>query len=126
VSNRRYKISHPTGGLVDLALVVDMDAVRRTRRHERAMRASERAARSIARANRASGVLPEDEVSSTPDERAMHASLRRAWEDAEPGADKRAALGAMVAHEKRTGTYVPPAERRDMSDVIAVSSERWG
>lgn len=126
MSNRRYKICRPTGGAVDLALVVDMDAVRSRRKAERADRMHASAQRRIARANRAAGVLPVDEVKSTPEEKSMHASLRAAWEAATPGADKRAALGRLTSYEKRTGTYVPPAERRDVSGVIAEASERWG
>ena len=124
MSKRRVSICKPTGGLVDLALVVDMDAVRRQRRQAQADKVNARNQRKIDRARKAAGIPVSTDA--TPDEKRERAELRSAWEFAQPGPEKRAALANLRAYERRHGmdAWVPPV--RDRSAAIAESSERWG
>lgn len=119
MSSRRVKICKPTGGAVDLALVVDMDAVRRQRAQARTDRANARIARKA-------GVKAPvgDPLHASADEKRMRASLRDAWNFAQPGPEKRAALAKLRSYEKRHGMDTATPLRREVA--VAEASERWG
>lgn len=121
MSKRRVSICKPTGGAVDLSLVVDMDAVRKRRRAEREARVNARIAR---KANVNAGVAG-DPLHASADEKRERAELRAAWQFATPGPEKRAALAALRAYEKRHGMDAWQPSTRDRSEALAVSAERW-
>lgn len=99
--------TRPTTGYVDPATVTETGAPWRERWSKRAI--AERQAMDASN-------------SALIAERREMFNLTQAWERAEAGAPKRAALVALVAAERKYG-YPPRTERKNAADMVAVNAE---
>lgn len=93
-------------GDTDLSMVIDHDAVRRNRLNAR-IQAEHARTRTALEAEQSDAL--------------EYARLQSEWENAPKGAEKRTALAALRAYERRTGRYVPPVSTVAVAESSSLS-----